>query len=392
VRFDFVLLILAYVLSQFFRSFLPVLTNVLDRDIGADPADLSLAAGMWFLIFAAMQIPVGWALDRIGPRRTAGWLLLLGGGGGSALFALATAPWHIVVAMGLIGVGCSPVLMASYYILARVFPAAKFATFAALILAVGQSGNLAGSLPMALAVEAIGWRGSMIVMGVFCVAIALGLFRWVIDPPPVEGGPSGSLLDVLKIKAVWPIYLMMLVAYAPSGGLRGLWSGPYFAEVFAADARLIGIVTLLMGSAMIAGSLVYGPADRLLGTRKWINVVAVGGSALFCLALTLHVPNSFWLAVALFCGVGFILGNYPMIMAHGRAFFPPHLVGRGVTLINLCGIGGAGVAQIITGRIYDDAVIGSAQPSDPFQSIFFYYTITQLIGLSVYLFVRDRTD
>ena len=62
MRFDFVLLILAYVLSQFFRSFLPVLTNVLDRDIGADPADLSLAAGMWFLIFAAMQIPVAWAL------------------------------------------------------------------------------------------------------------------------------------------------------------------------------------------------------------------------------------------------------------------------------------------------------------------------------------------
>ena len=104
------------------------------------------------------------------------------------------------------------------------------------------------------------------------------------------------------------------------------------------------------------------------------------------------MPDSFWLAVALFCGVGFILGNYPMIMAHGRAFFPPHLVGRGVTLINLCGIGGAGVAQIITGRIYDDAVIGAVQPSDPFQSIFFYYTITQLIGLSVYLFVRDRTD
>ena len=171
---------------------------------------------------------------------------------------------------------------------------------AALTLAVGQSGNLAGSLPMALAVEAIGWRGSMIVMGVFCVAIALGLFRWVIDPPPVEGGPSGSLLDVLKIKAVWPIYLMMLVAYAPAGGLRGLWSGPYFAEVFAADARLIGIVTLLMGSAMIAGSLVYGPADRLLGTRKWINVVAVGGSALFCLALIILL--AFGLLYMLFNG------------------------------------------------------------------------------------------
>ena len=392
MRFDFVLLVAGYVLSQFFRSFLPVLTNVLNEDIGADPADLSLAAGMWFLVFAAMQIPVGAALDRIGPRRTAGWLLLLGGGGGALVFALAQAPWQISVAMGLIGVGCSPVLMASYYILARVYPAAKFATLAALILAVGQSGNLAGSLPMALAVEAIGWRGSMLVMACLCVIIALGLFRWVVDPPAIEGGPKGTLWDVLKIKAVWPIYLVMLVADAPAGGLRGLWSGPYFAEVFGADAQRIGIVTLLMGSAMIAGSLVYGPADRVLGTRKWVNVFAVTASIFLCLALTVIEPTSGGLAVARFCGVGFVLGNYPVIMAHGRAFFPPHLVGRGVTLINLCGIGGAGVAQIITGGIYDAVAVDATTARGAFKPIFLYYTITQTLGLAVYLLVRDRVD
>lgn len=392
MRFDFVLLVAGYVLSQFFRSFLPVLTNVLDRDIGAGPADLSFAAGMWFLIFAAMQIPVGAALDRVGPRRTAGWLLLLGGGGGALVFALAQVPWHISVAMGLIGVGCSPVLMASYFILARVYPVAKFATLAALILAVGQTGNLAGSLPMALAVDAIGWRGAMVVMAALCVLIALGLFRWVIDPPAVEGGPSGSLWDVLRLRAVWPIYLMMLVAYAPAGGLRGLWSGPYFAQVFDADAQRIGVVTLLMGAAMILGSLVYGPADRVLGTRKWVNAFAVGASTLLCLVLALDVPDSFWVAVALFCGVGFVLGNYPVIMAHGRAFFPPHLVGRGVTLINLCGIGGAGVAQIITGRIYAASADVGPNPWDSFVPIFWFYAVTQLIGLVVYLFVRDRTD
>ena len=39
-----------------------------------------------------MQIPVGWALDHIGPRRTAAVLLGLGAGGGAVLFALATSP------------------------------------------------------------------------------------------------------------------------------------------------------------------------------------------------------------------------------------------------------------------------------------------------------------
>ncbi|MEC9104457.1 MAG: MFS transporter, partial [Pseudomonadota bacterium] len=243
MRIDLFLLVIAYVLSQFFRSFLPVLTNVLETDIGADAADLSLASGMWFLIFAAMQIPVGWALDQLGPRRTSGWLLLIGGGGGAALFALAQAPWQIVVAMGLIGVGCSPVLMASYYILARVYPAAMFATFAALIIAFGQAGNLAGSLPLALAVELLGWRLSLGVLALASVLVALLLLRLVIDPPPVQDAPRGSLLDVLKIRGLWLILPLTMVNYAPAAGMRGMWAGPFFAETYGADARLIGYAT-----------------------------------------------------------------------------------------------------------------------------------------------------
>ena len=98
---------LAYVLSQFFRSFLAVLTGILGQDIGATPDDLSTASGLWFLSFALMQIPVGGALDRIGPRLTSAVLFLIGGAGGAALFAMAQSALHVKLAMLLIGIGCS---------------------------------------------------------------------------------------------------------------------------------------------------------------------------------------------------------------------------------------------------------------------------------------------
>ena len=120
MRPDLILLTFAYVLSQFYRAFLAVLTEVLETDIGAGAEALATASGFWFLAFAAMQLPVGWALDRVGPRRTVSLLLLIGGAGGAAMFALATTPVHVSIAMLLLGVGCSPVLMASYYIFARV--------------------------------------------------------------------------------------------------------------------------------------------------------------------------------------------------------------------------------------------------------------------------------
>ena len=53
------ILCIAYILSQFFRSFLAVLSSVLANDIGAQPDDLAYALGLLFFVFAVMQIPVG---------------------------------------------------------------------------------------------------------------------------------------------------------------------------------------------------------------------------------------------------------------------------------------------------------------------------------------------
>lgn len=385
-----IILCLAYVLSQFFRAFLAVLAGVLNQDIGASPDDLAFASGLWFLTFAAMQLPVGLSLDKIGPRRTAAVLLLAGGSGGAVLFALATAPIHVSLAMVLIGIGCSPVLMASYYIFARNYPPARFATLAALMLGVGSSGNLVASYPTALAVELIGWRSTLIGLAVLSGLVALGIWMTVKDPEPVETEEKGSIFDLLKLPALWAILPLMFVAYAPSGAIRGLWAGPYLADVFGLSTGQIGQATLVMGAAMIAGTFVYGPLDRILGTRKW---VIFGGNLLSAIALAvlcLWIDHGVWTAVILLAIIGFTGATFPVIMAHGRAFVPAHLVGRGVTLLNLFGIGGVGVMQIASGRLHEGATATTA--SAPYVIIFGFFAVTLVIGLVIYLFSRDSVD
>ncbi|WP_171208497.1 MULTISPECIES: MFS transporter [unclassified Ruegeria] len=385
-----IVLCLAYVLSQFFRAFLAVLTVDLGRDIGATPEDLAFASGLWFLVFAAMQIPVGWALDRVGPRQSSAVLLMIGGAGGAALFAMASTPFHVSLAMALIGVGCSPVLMASYFIFAREYPPAKFATLAAVMLGVGSVGNLVASYPTALAVEWIGWRGTLTGLAVISAIIAIAIWATVRDPEKVVTEHKGSLLDLLKQPVLWTILPLMLVAYVPSAALRGLWIGPYLRDVFALDITQIGQATLVMGAAMIAGTFAYGPLDRLLQTRKW---VIFGGNALSVLALVLlclWIQNAVWISIALAAVIGFTGASFPVIMAHGRAFIPPHLVGRGVTLLNLFGIGGVGIAQFATGRIHAATV--DISPTAPYTAIFGFFAVALAIGCLIYLFSRDSLD
>lgn len=385
-----IVLCLAYVLSQFFRAFLAVLSTVLERDLGVAPDDLAVASGLWFASFALMQLPVGWALDRLGPRRTAASLLLLGGGGGAALFALAGSALDIKLAMFLIGIGCSPVLMASYYIFAREFPPARFATLAALMLGVGSIGNLVASYPMALAADLIGWRGALAGLSVLSATVALGILVTVRDPARAQGEQKGSVLDLLRLPVMWAILPMMLVNYAPVGALRGLWIGPYLDDVFGLSTAQIGQATLVMGVAMIAGTLCYGPMDRVFGTRKWVvffgNLAGTG-----CLAaLVLLIDSSVVTSVLLIALIGFLGGSFPMIIAHGRSFFPPHLVGRGVTLMNLFGIGGVGLMQFTSGRIHEQMAGGA--PTAPYVAIFGFFALTLLIGTLIYGFSRDSMD
>lgn len=385
-----VALVAAYVLSQFYRAFLAVLAPVLGAEIGAGAEDLAMASGVWFLVFAAMQIPVGSALDRVGPRLTAAVLLGFGGAGGAAVFAMAEGPGAVTLAMALIGVGCAPVLMAAYYIFARTYSAAVFGTLAGVVIGVGSMGNIASSLPLAAAVEAFGWRQTLWGLAGVTLVVALALGLLVRDPPKVEGAGKGSLMDLLRMPALWPVLIMMAACYAPAAGLRGLWVGPYYADVFGADAAAIGVATLVMGGAMVAGNFAYGPLDRVLGTRKWLIFGGNAGVLLCLLGLWAMPEAGGWVTLALLAGVGFLGASFPMVMAHGRAFVPPHLMGRGVTLLNLFGIGAAGMAQGVTGRIH--TALGGDGAAAPYQGIFLFFAATLAAGMVVYLFSRDRMD
>lgn len=389
-------LILGYVLSQFYRAFLAVLAPILATDLGASKQALANASGWWFVTFAVMQIPVGWALDKVGPRTTTAALLCVGALG-AGVFATAEGEGAISLAMALIGIGCSPVLMAAYFIFARNFSPAVFGSLAGMVIGIGSLGNIGASLPLSWAVEAFGWRATVWALAVVTLVTALAILVLVRDPARVTGSAKGSLLDLLRMPALWPILIMMATCYAPPAGLRGLWAGPWFADVFGADALRIGQVTLIMGLAMVAGNFAYGPMERVLGTRKWLNV---GGNLLMlaCIfGLYLNVSNDGWITVALLAGVGFFGSSFPMVMAHGRAFLPPHLVGRGVTLINLFGIGSVGLMQFITGRLHEALqpaadVVNSAPPATPYAALLAFYGLASAAGLIVYLFSRDRTD
>mgnify|MGYP003302310603 FL=1 len=225
---------------------------------------------------------------------------------------------------------------------------------AGLSLGLGTLGNVASALPLTIAVQYLGWRGAILSVAFITFAIAILIFLFVKNPPRLDSEKvgSGSIFSILRIPAIWPIIAIMSVTYAPAAGIRGLWIGPYLADVFVASNEMIGTATLIMGFAMILGSILYGPLDRVVPSKKKIILVGNLMCSLSCFSLFVFPGNSLVTSIILLAMVGFFGSSFAIIIGHGRDFIPPHLIGRGVTLLNLFGIGGAGLIQAWSGKIF----------------------------------------
>ena len=384
-----VILAAAYVISHFYRSFLAVLSPQL-AVIGMSPAALSDALGAWFAAFALSQFLVGVMLDRYGPRWTTASLFAICGGGGGLLFAFAQSSSTVFVAMILLGVGCSPILMASVYIFKRSYNARKFATLVSTFIAVGLAGNILGSSPLAWAMQAYGWRSVAVGLSGLTILLSIMVLVTVRDPeraaPAV--GPQGGYLDILKQRELWLILPLIFVNYGIVGGLRGIWAGPYFDLVHNMTATGIGGVTLAMAIAMACGSFAYGPIDRILNTRKWVVLGGCGISITALLYWVLHpaiTPNG---ATVVLVVIGFFSLCYGPLMAHATANIPAHLAGRGITLVNFFNMGGVGIMQWSTSEVYRQAADSEVVVAG-FESVLWFYAAAYLFVLTPYAFSRD---
>lgn len=393
---SFTVLCVAYALSQFYRSFLAVIAARLTAELGFGPAELGALSAVFFGTFAVAQFPVGWSLDTFGARRTiAGAMLgaILGG----FLFAAATSFVVMMIAMALIGIGCAPVLMGSLYVFGRGYPPERFAMLSSMVLGVGALGNLLAAAPMAYAVELFGWRPSMAATAVLTV-VSTALIFWVLkDPLPpagqpatgAKGSPVAALVTILSIRPLWCLVPLTFVGYSVVAAERSLWIGPYLADVHKLDPIARGNGIFAMALAMSLGAFAYGPLERILGGAK--PTVLIGsmltGASFLLLAL---VPVSAAGAVALLSAVGGFGLTYGLLMAHARQFFPDHLLGRGVTLLNFIFISGAGLIQAASGLFMETAQRSGDAPATGFAQLHLAFGAAVLIATAVYAFTPAR--
>ena len=343
-------------LSLFYRSCLGVIAPELTRDLGLTPEDLGNANGAFFLSMAFMQVPVGLLFDRYGPRRVVSWLTVLAVLA-AALHGMVRTPGELIAVRLLLGIGCAGSFMGAVTLCALWYPGHRLATMLSRVFAFSQIGTFLAATPLALAEAAFGWRWAFGAMSVLTAATGLAFFFLIKDKPGTARQPESprevlrGLLEVWRTPGLMPLLGVHTFSYACMATVLGLWAGPYLAHVHGMDGPTRGNVLLAMAAAQVLGILAFGPLDRIFDTRKWI--VVPGGlctvGLLGALALIPGLPAG--AAVSLLILFTGVTSYAVVIVAHGRSLFPDHLLGRGVTTVNIAQVVGLTVLPLVTGPI-----------------------------------------
>ncbi|MGE4220660.1 MAG: MFS transporter [Alphaproteobacteria bacterium] len=388
-----------YVVSQFFRASHAVVGPDLVREFGLSPADLGTLTGAFFFAFAAAQIAIGLLLDRFGARRAVGSLLLIAILG-AVLFAQASSMFELTVARILMGLGCASVLVGAHVVCTRWFPPDRHATIAGIIIGGGEVGNLLAATPFAALSEAVGWRDAFLLTALLAAGLTALAWFGVKDSPPghpphtAKGERLGDTLrglrEVLTTPAIWPVIVIAFVGYSSVMCVFGLWGAPYLHDVYGLDPVERGNIMAVMATAMLIGSIGFGPLDRHFDTRKGVVLTScLALAACFALLAILQAPP-LWAVTALFALIGVLGGHRVAMMAHGRALFPIRLVGRTVTSVNTSMMGGVAVLQTLTGTLVGLVAGGAAGGAGAYSVVFGSLAAIILAACFVYARVEDR--
>jgi MFS family permease len=324
----------------------------LATELGLRAGDLGLLTSVYFLTFAAAQIPIGILLDRYGPRRVQSALMVVAALG-SALFATSENFSMLILGRALIGLGVASALTAGMQALVLWFPRERVPLLNGLMVMLGALGAVTATWPAELLLAWIGWRELFGLLAALTAVCAVLVHLVVPEAAPAKSkAVSVGLTKVFGDPRFWRLAPLSASCIGTAWALQGLWAAQWFTDVDGFDRAGVVRHLFMMAIALSVGAIGLGiAADRLrhrgVGPEVLLGLVATVFIAIqLALILRLPLPSYvLWSGVAA-TGAATVL-SYAIL----AEYFPKELTGRANGALNLFHIAVAFAVQYATGLV-----------------------------------------
>lgn len=392
----FVLGSINFVLSMFYRASVAVIAPSLMEELHIGSAGLSDISAAFYYSFAAAQLPLGWAIDRFGPRRTMSVLGVVAILGATA-FAFGRSAQELLLARVLLGLGMSGNMMVLLTLLAVWFPVNRFAFLSGTAIAVGVLGNLLAATPLALLHAGLGREGSFLVFALVNTLVVCAFVAVMRDRPEGSGtdrretpSPIRGLGKLVGMYSYWAISISNFIRYGYFAALQSLWLGPFLIFGFGWSEIDAGNALLALGVGYMLGLPLWGTlSDRILRSRKLVILPTMFVLAFMALCFSfLERAIPFWTVLSACFVFGFVASPGQIMYAHIKELLPPEMTAQAMTSVNLFTILGVGAMINLLGALLGPEPGALADPA-AFRALWFTGAVGLGIVCVLYFFVPD---
>lgn len=391
---------LGYLLSYGLRSINAVIAPALMGEMALSNADMGLLSSAYFVAFGSLQLPLGIWLDKYGPRRTESALLVIAAIG-AIVFATSTSLAGLWIGRALIGVGVSACLMASFKAYRQWFRPEQQSQLASWMLVAGTAGALAATVPVTMALPAIGWRGIFWVVAVLLLLVSAAIFlslRGVEQhfAAAASGASASHAHDGGYRRIFGSAYFrrMGLLGLFNQGifvALQTLWAGPWMMTVLGKTQQQTSEILFMLNLVLMTAYLALGWAAPRLVARgvDAHRLIAFGITGMVLAQASMLFTQSehawiLWLLLAVCVPVT------TLVQSHVALSFPAALAGRANSAYNLMLFVGAFATQWGFGVLADALKAGGLTAVDAFRATLAVFVALEAAAL-VY-FVASRAQ
>jgi sugar phosphate permease len=354
--------VIAYIVAVLQRTSLSVAGVEATQRFEVSAAAISSLAVIQLLIYAALQIPVGVLVDRVGPKR----LIFFG----AVLMAigqltLAIAPDIPVAVAGrvLVGAGDAMTFIPVARLLAFWFSGRVLPLLTQTMGTIGQLGQVLSAFPLSIALHQFGWQPSYLGVSAISIVAAVLVLSSVADAPAgIERQPSVGwrvAIDRLRESIARPGtqlgFWVHFVSQSSGTTFALLWGFPFLSVGLGYGPTLASaLLTLMVLTSMISGPIVgilsarypYRRSNLVLAIMamigvSWVSVLAWPGHPPFVLVVALVI-------VIAIGGPASLIG-----FDFARTFNPARSIGSASGLVNVGGFLASFVMMFGIGVVLD---------------------------------------
>lgn len=361
---------------------------------------LGTFAVVQLLVYAAMQVPVGAMVDRVGPRA-----MVVGGAVlmalGQTTLARAQSFPTAILARVLVGAGDAMTFISVLRLVNSWFPQRQVPVLTQVTGLVGQGGQILSVIPLVALLHGAGWTPA------FLSAASLSVLAAILTLALVTDSPDGAAST--EESPGWAQIRHDLVSAWQHPGTRlGLWahfttqfSGTVFVMLWGYPFLISGegltrqsasaLFTVMVIAGMAAGPVIGVLVSRHPLRRSWLVLGIIGSAmAVWAVVLSLSTPAPLWLLLVLVlvlsvCGPGSMIG-----FDYARTFNPPNRFGTATGIVNVGGFVASLVTILLVGLVLDLVGQGETYTLSGFRVALSVQYLVWFVGLAGFLRARRR--